>query len=270
MTISKKTYLAALIIGASFGAHAELFKADASSPFNYNKVGLETYNETYKEHVDGEKFMKSVAHMVGINMEKSWAITNNSGLKVKFNYAKGTSDYTGALMNEAYGSLHIYDTPRRRMDASLEYSMLWPEFNNIQTDLGVTHRILTDRTDKTFPEGGYMRKNTLDTFDFAVSKSYTYNDFKITPKFQGKILLSGLQQSYVASEPLEHKQRNGLGAGLEAEIKHTSKVSLTPYYKVMHLKDSETTLLQVGSTTYTTVEPENDTREVGIKVSYQF
>ncbi|MEQ6291316.1 hypothetical protein ACFPAG_11940 [Vogesella sp. GCM10023246] len=229
------------------------------------QLGVEAYNETYKETVNSQPFMKEEANMTGLNGAIIISTSPLDEVLLEGRYARGNSDYTGAAQQaDPYGSLKVSSIKRRTWEFAASYKRLVPDWDGVKLGLGIGSRYLEDHLDKT--PTGYRRENTLDYAIFSMERPTQLDGgWSMTPAFKYKYLLDGQQDSKLTSGTLTHTQNKGSGYDLSLEFAKTSGKTewlITPYMRTWHIRDSEVVL--------DTYEPDNKTKELGINLGMRF
>ncbi|ETO18010.1 hypothetical protein [Vogesella urethralis] len=236
---------------------------------NYS-FGIEKYNENYLDYESGEKFMQENSMMTSIIGEANLYFNEDATIWVSGRYAKGKSDYTGAYTNGVYGDLKVKGINRESWEIQ---TILKHEFNieslgsfTIGPGLGLRH--LKDSLDQA-SSGGYTRKNDLSYAIISISKEFDNKGiFKITPSVAYKKIIKGKQHSAI-EEGVDNIQKNGYGFDINLAIEkkiYQRSLYVTPFYRFWKIKRSDPAIFRSS----TVFEPENTTKEVGLKIGIQF
>ena len=236
------------------------------------QLGAEVYNETYKETVDSQPFMKEEANMTGLNGAIIISTSPLDEVLLEGRYARGNSDYTGAYQGGQYGSLQNSGIESRTWEFGATYKRFIPDWDGVKLGLGIGTRYLEDHLDKY--AGGYRRENTLDYATFVMERPTQLDGgWTMTPAFKYKYLLDGQQDSKLTSGTLTHTQNKGSGYDLSLEFAKTSGKTewlITPYMRTWHIKKSESVYVTDGVDVLETYEPDNKTKELGISIGMRF
>lgn len=257
---------AALANPIASAAAAESAPIAAKSPYVF-ELGLTTHQETYEEfNPDGSKLMQEKGQMTGIKGSVTRAIEGTGGkVVVTGEYAVGDSKYTGSYWGGSYGDLVVGGIGRSLFEVTGVYKHTAPEWNGVTAGAGLGYRRLQDNLQDAGP-GGYERINERFYLTLSLEKAVALTDaWTVTPVVQYKHLLSSKQDSDLYGG-ISVDQKKGYGAELAVAFAHKGeKVNtiITPYYRMWKIKDSEVH----GSGLY---EPRNDTKEVGVALTFQF
>lgn len=249
--------------------------AMASDVVSYH-MGAEIYNEKYKEEVSGSDFMKEEAKpMVGIYGNALVRLNDAHFIDFGGRYAQGESDYTGAVMNQPYGSLTASGIDRKTWELTATHKTPINLFsqNDVMFGAGIGYRYLEDQLDKL--NGGYRRENQLVYGALSLEKSYaTSYDWTVTPQVTGKFLFKGTQKSKSGGYSLIHDQDEGYGVDLSVQFEKKvgiNTVTIEPFYRMWEIGKSNTVNVFVPGLGVTpTYEPENTTKEFGVKLGVKF
>lgn len=243
--------------------------ADELLPQPCFKIGSELYHETYKEYVDQQIFMREDARMFGIYTKAHIPFHQLHAINLMARFAFGTSRYTGATQDDSYGSLIHSSQDRYTWEVRGIYDFTLPFSQEWSPLLGIGYRKLTDRLDQ-IEEGGYKRTSQYVYATMGIKGEMRLGSWQLEPQLLYHHLLRGVQQSKQDGWILKHHQRTGHGVELAAELSHTlvnqQSISITPYYRYWHIADSDTSY----EYDMKTMEPNNKTREVGLRMTYQF
>ncbi|WP_343587364.1 hypothetical protein [Herbaspirillum sp.] len=252
-----KTLAAAVLVAGAGQALAEVKPTFA--------LGTELYEETYREWVDGQRFMKERASMTAITGDLHLAFDQQNALRVAGRYAWGTSDYTGAYQGMPYGSLTDSGQARRAYDIRATYE--WTTFSMrypLTASVGAGYRNLVDRLDQSGP-GGYRRESEYFYGTIGIGTAMKVGDgsWTFSPKMSYQHLLRGFQHS---GDDL-NAQTKGYGLEVSTALSRplgAGCASLTPFYRYWKIADSKMNYA-AGI-----MEPQNQTHEFGINLSYRF
>lgn len=227
-------------------------------------LGTELYEETYREWDEGKRFMKERASMKAVTGDLRLPIDAQSAVRVAGRYAWGTSDYTGGYQGQPYGSLTDSGQSRRTYEVRTTYewttnTLRYP----LTTSLGVGYRNLVDRLDQS-GDGGYRRESEYWYGTVGVGTNIKVGDgaWTFSPKVSYQHLLDGTQHS---GDDI-NKQKNGYGLEVSTALSRaagTGNIVIKPFYRYWKIADSKSS--PDGSK-----EPQNQTHEFGVNVSYQF
>ncbi|WP_432239835.1 hypothetical protein [Herbaspirillum robiniae] len=252
-----KTFAAAALVAISGQAMAEV-----TPTFT---LGTEVYEETYREWVGGKRFMKERASMKAVTGDLHLAFDRENAMRIAGRYAWGTSDYTGGSPGMDYGSLTDSGQTRRAYDIRTTYE--WTSFAMrypLTTSAGLGYRNLVDRLDQT-GEGGYRRESEYFYATVGIGSSIKVGDgsWTFSPKASYQHLLRGFQHS---GDDV-NVQTKGYGLELSTALSRpvgTGSVSITPFYRYWKIADSKM------NSAAGIMEPENQTHEFGVRLSYRF
>jgi len=141
---------------------------------------------------------------------------------------------------------------------------LYPIVNNLYVGLG--YRYLYDYLSDA-GAGGYDRSNEL----FYIPAGYVLNNTDGSrTKLQFNYLIEGTQKSYVtdygASNDLTNKQHNGWGLDLSYTPTSGNWEIFGKYWNIQATGWGNT--YTYGGTTYTGLEPDNQTYEIGVRLAF--
>lgn len=259
------------------GISAMLLAASVyADPIKTNfELGLETYQETYQEFVDGSKFMQEKATMVGVTSAVTARFADAHAIRVSARYAQGRSDYTGAYQGNSYGSLTSDGQGRNTTEVRATY-----QYHGalgglpVMPSLGIGYRKLKDRLDESGP-GGYRRENTLTFAALGLETTLPLGtSWTMTPKAGYNYVINGKQRSYIGNT-LVNKQKSGHGFDVSADfgtkINSQMDLSITPFFRYWRMADSESATVSFSDGSYMVgYEPHNKTKEVGINLTMTF
>lgn len=248
--------------------------AYATNPLPPGRLGIEAYHETYRETLNGARFMQEKGQMLGVNLGIRFDLSDEDAIQFEGRYARGNADYDSA--SGFYGGLKRvqYDLSLAwKHDTLLKYTLL-------TTELGLGQRRLNDHLDESGP-GGYRRESTYNYLLAAVGTRNRIDDaWSLAPRLAYKHLLSGKQASrlsdvYPACSTLKNHQNKGYGLELtlafDKQLPEANVLSIAPFYRYWSIKDSSTDISYCyGQPLIAGMEPANTTHEAGIGVSYAF
>jgi len=150
---------------------------------------------------------------------------------------------------------------------------------NLHLFAGAGYRYLQDnwggRTAPTITSGGGYDRHSRYTY-FPIGFIYQYKN-NWTLKSQYNIWGRGIQESFIGEQPsyssyirvVENEQKYGYGLDFSLSRKLYSNISVNTFYRFWYVDDSDwVTCTKDGS--YVCQEPENETKELGIGLSYNF
>lgn len=236
-------------------------------------LSVERYNESYKEKFNNKPFMREDASMFGLILSRKFQGASPFFMVYSARVAFGDSDYTGAYQGKEYGSLKSNGQSRSVLDMRLTGHYT----TNIKTSwtpyAGLGFRFLGDDLHESSGGGGYKRESEYIYTILGMSSRIAFDQVRFDPYVQYHYLAFGKQSSYLNGEnnaPLEHKQHHGYGVemGVPVVFGHRDQWDMTFFYRYWHIGDSEEKYINNGRVV--TSEPDNKTKEIGVKVGYRF
>lgn len=240
-----------------------------------------SYREPYLEfppHWDGS--MQGVsAKYTGKSMLSEGAEINpadNSFFSFELRYMQGKVDYDGYLQNGTVSKANdISDYYiEGALNAGIIYDLGQSGFS-IWPYLGLGVRYLVDKLDESGPSG-YRRNSTYIymPLGFNLTKEFSYG-WSLTANGQFDWLLSGQQKSEDMGDAITINNKQNDGYGLRGSIKLAKQftnfgVFVEPFIRYWHIQTSEAEYITDGFYLYKFVEPENQTREYGLKAGIMF
>lgn len=251
-------------------------------------LGVERYQETYREYENGERFMQQKGDLNAFNGSIKYHFNEKDAIKIEGRYAKGKVDYTGGENPSSenpegtpYGSVHQKGAPRRSYDIRSLYvyeKSIRPNVSVIG-ESGLGYRVLQDLSSRIDSED-YNRKNKTAYTQIGLGvKVGLAHGFEFAPKIAYNQGIYGRQYSYLSDGTVTLKQHNARGFEIELPISkqfsNQTKISYTPYYRGWRVPTSSTferieTDENGDSGVATYSEPKNQTSEVGFKLQYSF
>lgn len=233
------------------------------------QIGTEIYTEQYREYSDNALFMQENARMFGLYTQLSMPFKQYHAIDLMTRLAVGSSRYTGAEQNDHFGSIVASNLDRYVWETRAMYELTLPD-TNLSPLIGAGYRRLVDRLDQ-LNSGGYKRISQYFYTSLGIKAEIRLSQqWQLIPQLLYHHLLHGKQQSQTGSWSLEHKQDKGHGIEFSADFKRVlnndQAIRLTPYYKYWHIADSHISTQHHMQT----IEPENKTHEIGIKMDYTF
>lgn len=243
-------------------------------------LGLEGYQETYRETDKGQRVMQQQGVLTSGYAGVTVGLFLGHALTFSARYSIGKSDYIGsANSNKNIGVLRINNEGRLSYDLRVAYSNRFAVGNYfIGFFTGFGNRVLFDLPSKESAKlGSYKRKNNL---------IYSLLGAEINLPLPGKLsinatasyqyVLKGLQVSFVKPK-VENKQRKGTGFDAQVligyQVDKNRTIKIGPFIRSWHIDRSDVfeyitykdkTILNKA------IEPENGTKEIGIKFNYSY
>ena len=160
-----------------------------------------------------------------------------------------------------YGDLRFNGQSRFLLDVSVAYGQSIPQWSDVAFSVGLGYRRLTDNLQEAGP-AGYQRVNDRIYLALGVEKPFHSGNWTISPGLNYRSALWGNQYSAI-SGGLDKRQKDASGIELYVNFAHKpSRITVTPFLRTWSAEDSK-----VNGGFY---EPRNDTREVGVALTYRF
>jgi len=238
------------------------------------QLGIEGYHESYHETVDGASFMTEKARMLGLTMALREDVNDKGdSFLLRGRYAWGSADYSSA--SGQYSGLN-----RKNFDFSLVYQHAFAlSATTLTPEFGIGYRRLDDHLEQS-GWGGYARNSMYSYLLFGISSRNNINaDWMVSPRLAYKYMLAGSQESQLGNissscSNLSNRQKNGYGyeanLAFDRKLESGNYLTLAPYYRYWHIKDSDTATAVCGNWVIYGMEPHNTTTEVGMNLSYSF
>ncbi len=226
------------------------------------ELGVTTHTELYEEFgTSNQKIMQEKGALIGVKGSVTRHLGRDSKLVVAGELAVGDSDYTGSFIGGNYGELRFNGQSRLLLDVSVAYRRSVPQWSDVAFSVGLGYRRLTDNLQEAGP-AGYQRVNDRIYLALGVEKPFHSASWTISPGLNYRSALWGNQYSAIAGG-LDKKQRGASGFELYVNLAHKpSRITVTPFLRTWNADDSRVT----GGF----YEPRNDTREVGVALTYRF
>lgn len=226
------------------------------------ELGVTTHTELYEEFgSSNQKIMQEKGALIGVKGSVTRHLGRDNKLVVAGEIAMGDSDYTGSYIGGNYGDLRFNGQSRFLLDASVAYKQSIPQWSDVAFSVGVGYRRLTDNLHEAGP-AGYQRINDRIYLALGVEKPFHSGSWTISPGLNYRSALWGNQYSAIAGG-LDKKQKGASGFELYVNFAHNpSRITVTPFLRTWGADDSAVT----GGF----YEPRNDTREVGVALTYRF
>lgn len=238
-------------------------------------IGPEIYQETYSETVDGRRFMQETAAMAGITGTATLRFSPVHAMRVSGRYAFGKSDYTGAYQGGSYGSVTANGQDRSVGEVRAVYLGTLALFGHtLGPSAGLGYRQLTDRLDQA-GSGGYRRESEYLYATLGLETRFAWGrDWNVTPSLSALLLLRGTQHSHIDGNDVQNRQDTGKGVEIALAFAHAldakHSLQLTPFYRYWHIGQSDTACYWSSGQYYCGSEPDNRTREFGLRLSFAF
>jgi hypothetical protein len=226
------------------------------------QLGVTTHTELYEEFgTSNQKIMQEKGALIGLKGSVTRHLGPDNQLVVAGEIAMGESDYTGSFIGGNYGDLRFNGQSRFLLDVSVAYRQSIPQWSDVAFSAGVGYRRLTDNLQEVGP-AGYQRVNERIYLAVGVEKPFHSAGWTISPGLSYRSALWGNQYSAIAGG-LDKKQKSASGFELYVNFVHKpSRITVTPFLRTWGADDSAVT----GGF----YEPRNDTREVGVALTYRF
>ncbi len=232
------------------------------------ELGLTLHDELYEEFdTDGSKFMQESATMYGIKGSARRTVNAHDLVRFTAEYAVGEAEYVGSYQGGEYGDLREGGLSRKLFEITFAYERYQhaePVLSGFSVKGGLGYRRLVDNLQES-GAGGYKRTNERVYAIVGVAYGRPAG-WRITPAldFKQSLWSRNLSEVYEDDLSVSHRQE---GYGWEASLSLTPgtdklPVVIRPFYRVWKMDDSN-----VVDGSY---EPRNETREVGVDVSWQF
>lgn len=231
---------------------------------------VDYYNEAYDETLNNKQFMSEKANMFTLGYmrrdfdDEQWYLQQN----IRLSY--GYSRYIGSTRNGAYGSSRYYRIPRYTLDLEMTLHYQTKTSLSLTPYAGLGYRFLSDELQR-IGDAGYLRQSNYFYLITGISAKWLlFNNVIVTPYVQYDYLIRGQQDSYLfgtGASPVRKKQKKGMGFELGLPISPiNSSWTVMPFMRYWHIADSEH--VKVGNDIF--MEPDNVTKEAGIRLMYSF
>ena len=234
------------------------------------KMGLEQARYHYSETSGGQHVMDASGPLSGVNASYQYTFNPKYAITLDARGLIGVENYNGHLVNLATGVRTPYKTGYSTRNKLFETRVL----PSIQSDglffyTGLGYRMKSDESmySNTY---SYPRKSQYLYMPFGIQMPTTYNGIPITPYMEYDLFLHGKQISKSRNiGTTVHEQKSGAGfkAGVAIQV---DNVDIVPYINYWHIDDSSVDTVPYGPGFINTIEPNNVTWEVGLKVTYRF
>ncbi len=226
------------------------------------ELGVTTHTELYEEFgTSNQKIMQEKGALIGLKGSVTRHLGRDNKLVFAGEIAMGDSDYTGSYVGGNYGELRFNGQSRFLLEVSVAYRQSIPQWSDVAFSVGVGYRRLTDNLQEAGP-AGYQRVNDRVYLAMGVEKPFHRGSWTISPGINYRSALWGNQYSAIAGG-LDKKQKGASGYELYVNFAHNpSRITVTPFLRTWDANDSAVT----GGF----YEPRNDTREVGVALTYRF
>jgi hypothetical protein len=226
------------------------------------ELGVTTHTELYEEFgTSNQKIMQEKGALIGVKGSVTRRLGRDNKLVVAGEIAMGYSDYTGSYIGGNYGDLRFNGQSRFLLDVSVAYGQSIPQWSDVAFSVGLGYRRLTDNLQEAGP-AGYQRVNGRIYLALGVEKPFHSGNWTISPGLNYRSALWGNQYSAI-SGGLDKRQKDASGIELYVNFAHKpSRITVTPFLRTWSAEDSK-----VNGGFY---EPRNDTREVGVALTYRF
>lgn len=267
-------------------AYCFLLPAYAQDPVQVT-IGEELYTEQYREYKNDNKslIMQERAPMMSLFGHVRIPFADHHHISVLGRIAYGSTHYKGqkeqvdgpVSEHDNFGELTYSGVDRYLLQLDTKYEYTFP-FANLTPSIGLGYRQLTDRSDQ-IEEGGYRRVSRYYYASTGVSALFPITDtWQFSPQFTYQYLIKGKQYShlegYMNGLTAINHQQHGHGVEIALGLTHAfahsqSTISVTPFYRYWHIGLSERFYTNAEKTEGT-IEPENKTQELGLRINYMF
>ena len=254
------------------------------------EVGIERYRYVYQEMSDGRKFMNTKGFYNAFLLTYTFRPDNvavisdamSTVFRAELRYALGKVDYTGS---GTYSGLddHMYE-----LRGIIGQEIGRAVSGQILPYVGIAMRYLNNGLEEYQP-GGYNRESTYFYVPIGVQMRKGFSKgWNLGLNLEYDYFCSGEQTSHLEDtgfpiDPSTNKQRKGFGwRGSLKIVKEWPriKLSIEPYYRYWHIRDSEISLWTSGGVPIPDPynpgyflagqEPDNTTQETGVKMGIEF
>ncbi len=235
------------------------------------EIGLQTYWYKYEEEVDGNFFMSTTGQKYGLSLTGIKNISNDIYVIGDIHYATGDVEYKSAS-GKGDVSDHMYEARLLLGEERITNGILWSSF------IGLGYRFLYNDL-RDLGSGGYRRESQYIYIPIGVTNRFRVNHkSRISTTVEYDYLAQGKQKSYLSDigpayaavfgDPV-NKQNRGHGLRFNTTYEEESW-SIGLFVNYWKLQDSEVNYYYDTPFVYGIMEPENDTKEVGLQVKYRF
>jgi hypothetical protein len=241
-----------------------------------NEFGVTLSNYTYEEQVDGRDFMKIKSKKIGLNYTGTLLLRDASFLRADLNYATGKGDYSSSGTGTVTVQSDWYYDVR---------GLIGKDFNVasfiVAPYIGLGYRYLFDDARGTTSTGatGYRRESHYVYIPMGfIHKMHLTDSARLETAIEYDRFIVGRQVSHLSdstsgqqyySEDAHNNQNGGYGFRISSMYK-TDTWAFGPYLTYWDIDRSNIIEIRGSAGRYFVNEPENQTTEIGIKVSYQF
>lgn len=235
------------------------------------EIGLQNYWYKYEEEVDGAFFMSNTGYKYGLSLTGTKNIGNDNYMMADVRFAIGDVEYESAS-GKGDVSDNMYDV---RLAIGTETIA---DGNLLSSYIGLGYRRLNNDL-RDLGSGGYRRESEYlyvpigVVHRFRVSKTARFSttvEYDYFLKGEQKSYLSDISPAYAAvfGDPI-NKQNHGYGVRISTTYEQESW-SAGLFFNYWNIDDSEKNYYTDGFFVYSIMEPENDTKELGLQVKYRF
>ena len=237
------------------------------------EVSYEIFNFDYEETVDGDKLMEEEGIMNGVRL----GFTSHSGrgpmVRLNGSFSYGQLEYDG----ETWGGDPVEaDTEDFLVRLQGDFGWDFQYRGTVSTIYtGIAYRYWNNDIDE---EGGYERE--ISQFYWPIGYELAIpvgRKWIIGAGANYSLLLGGMVESHLSDvdssfDDAENSQDggDGYGVGSVVYIKHDSARfpwSVSAFVNYYDIDDSDTDVVDLGGTSFLVFEPENETTEIGLRVS---
>ena len=233
------------------------------------EVGLTAYQETYREvNASGERIMQEKANMAGIQATATLPLHTEWQARVKGEWVRGETKYTGSPWGGTYGDLRASGIDREKFEVQAEALFSPSSLPGTAFFAGLAARRLTD--DLQQMPGGYERTNTAYFGTLGVEHRLAISpQWTLKPAVRYLHLIDGTQKAALEGG-IRLQQNDGHGVDLSATLEQVradgSGLRVRPFWRYYKIGASDKFYVPGGAYE----EPKNTTRELGVDVSWKF
>lgn len=236
------------------------------------EVGIQGYYYKYEEEVDGSFFMSNDGNKYGLSLTAVKAFSDDNYFIFDSRFATGDVEY-----NSASGKGDVSDD-MYEIRAIVGEEVVIEDYL-LSSYVGLGYRRL-DNDLRDLGAGGYRRESEYIYIPIGVLHRFMLDESsRVSTTIEYDYFIEGEQKSYTSDVSPEsaaffgdqiHKQNDGYGIRLDIkyEEKNWSIGAFINYWKI---DDSEKKFFPVTTgIQIVTMEPENETREIGMQLRYRF
>lgn len=235
------------------------------------EIGLQTYWYKYEEEVDGNFFMSNTGQKYGLSLTGIKNVGNNMYVIGDVRYATGDVEYKSAS-GTGDVSDHMYEARLLVGSERVTDGTLWSSF------IGLGYRYLFNDL-RDLGSGGYRRESQYVYIPIGVTHRFRINHkSRISTTLEYDYFVKGEQKSYLSDigpayaavfgDPV-NDQNDGHGIKFNTSYEEESW-SVGVFFNYWKIEDSDTNYYPDPPFVYSLVEPENETKEIGVQLKYRF